>query len=196
MHQSVTDTDNEESLIADMNKDWFANNCTLKSMWSDAATVCNLSQVINSPTKISINCGGSITSTCIDHIFLLWLKKKYSKAVSVPVGLSDHNTIALPIKTKVPRAGPEVIHKKIYKPFPENDFYFWCGKYTVGKCTWETACRTCTGLLFKNFLLCVTNMFASRSSLLDHLKPLGWTMNWETVWQKGDLLKKVCYCFW
>ncbi len=70
MHQSVTDTDNEESLIADMNKDWFANNCTLKSMWSDAATVCNLFQVINSPTKISINCGRSITSTCTDHIFL------------------------------------------------------------------------------------------------------------------------------
>lgn len=63
-------------------------------MLSDAATVCNLSQVINLPTRISINRDKSITSTCIDH-FLVISYEKCSKPVSVPVGFSDHNIIAL-----------------------------------------------------------------------------------------------------
>jgi hypothetical protein len=40
----------------------------------------------------------------------------------VPVGFSDHNIVALTVKTKVPKAGPTVIHRRTYKTFLENDF--------------------------------------------------------------------------
>lgn len=41
--------------LADMNIDRVFDNCSLKRALGDAANMCNLSQVINSPTRISIN---------------------------------------------------------------------------------------------------------------------------------------------
>lgn len=121
MLQNVTDNDNEIYISGDMNIDWFASNCSLKRKLSNAATVCNLSQVIHLPTRINVNWDESVTSTCIDHFFTN-CAEKCSKAVSVPVGFSDHNITALAIKIKVPKAGPKVIYKRMYKTFCENDF--------------------------------------------------------------------------
>ena len=38
------------------------------------------------------------------------------------MGFSDHNIVALTVKTKVPKAGPKVIHRRTYKTFLGNDF--------------------------------------------------------------------------
>ena len=121
MLHHATDTSNDIFVLADMNIDWFSDNCSLKRALGDAANICNLSQVINLPTRISINSDGSITSTCIDHFFTN-CEQKCSKAVPLPVGFSDHNIIALAVKTKAPKAGPKVIYKRIYRTFSESDF--------------------------------------------------------------------------
>ena len=38
------------------------------------------------------------------------------------MGFSDHNIIALAVKTRTPKAGPKVIYKRIYRTFSESDF--------------------------------------------------------------------------
>lgn len=73
------------------------------------------------PTRINIDGKGSISKTCTDHFFTS-VPEKYLKAVSVPVGFSDHNIIALALRAKVPKAGLKVIYKRMYKKFSENDF--------------------------------------------------------------------------
>ena len=121
MLENVTDNGNDIYMLGDMNIDWLSSNCTLKKKLSNAATLCNLSQVIGVPTRINVNRDGRVTSTCTDHFFTN-CSEKCSKAVSVPVGFSDHNIVALTVKTKVPKAGPTVIHRRTYKTFLENDF--------------------------------------------------------------------------
>lgn len=44
--------------------------------------------------------------------------------MSVLVGFSDHNIVALTVKAKVPKAGPKVIHRRTYRNFLEKDFIF------------------------------------------------------------------------
>lgn len=121
MLQNVTDSDYELLFAADMNVDWFSSNCYLKRKLSDAATVYNLSQIVNLPTRIHINRNGSCSSTCIDHFFTN-APEKCSKAISVSVGISDHNLIATTWKAKVPKSGPKIIHKRMYKAFSEDNF--------------------------------------------------------------------------
>lgn len=121
MLQTVTDTDREIYFVGDLNIDWFPNTCTLKKKLSDVATVCNLSQIVSLPTRVNIRSLGMSSSTCIDHIFTNSVEI-CSKIVSVPVGFSDHNIIAVARTTKVPKAGPKVIYKIIYKTFCEDAF--------------------------------------------------------------------------
>ena len=52
---------------------------------------------------------GTRSSTCIDHIFTSTVEL-CSKAVSVPIGCSDHNIVAISRKAKVPTAGPKIVY--------------------------------------------------------------------------------------
>ncbi len=63
--------------------------------------VCNISQIVNVPTKGSCNISRTLTFTCIDHIHtnVIYL---CLKAITVPVGLSDRNVIATVRKVTVP----------------------------------------------------------------------------------------------
>ena len=45
-----------------------------------------------------------------------------SKAVSVALGCSDHNLVALTRKTKIPKAGPKVIYRRSYRGFNQDSF--------------------------------------------------------------------------
>ena len=71
-------------------------------------------QVINQPTRVFKNTTGTRSSTCIDHIFTNAVEL-CSKAISVPIGCSDHNIVAR--KAKVPTAGPKIEIKRSYKRF-------------------------------------------------------------------------------
>ena len=99
----------------------FSSNCSLKTKLSDAAAVCNLSQIVNLPTRIHVNRDGSRSSSCIDHFFTN-APEKCSKPVSVQVGCTDHNINATTWKAKVPKSGPKTIHKRMYKTFSEENF--------------------------------------------------------------------------
>lgn len=57
----------------------------------------------------------------IDHIFTN-SGDFCTKAISVPVGCSDHNLIAMVRKTRVPKAGHKIIVKRSYKSFTEDGF--------------------------------------------------------------------------
>lgn len=75
----------------------------------------------NKPTRIWRKSDGTQISTCIDHIFTN-AAELCSKAVSVPVGCSDHNLVAIVRKTKVPKPGPKVIFERSYKMFNQDNF--------------------------------------------------------------------------
>lgn len=106
-----------------MNVDWFAN-CSLRRSLCDVTTVCNLSQIVNQPTRIHFNRDGSYSSTCIDHFFFFFTNapEKCSKAISVSAGISDHNLIATTWKAKVPKTGPTIIYRRLYQRFSEDNF--------------------------------------------------------------------------
>ena len=71
---------------------------------------------VNQPTKVFTNTTGTRLSTCIDYIFTNTVQL-CSKAVSVPIGCSDHNIVAISWKAKVPKAGPKIGNKRSYKIF-------------------------------------------------------------------------------
>lgn len=118
--QQVTDENREIYFLGDLNIDWFCGTCTLRKKLNDMATICNLTQMVNIPTRVS--CKGAVkTATCIDHIFSNAVDL-CSKVVSMPVGFSDHNIIAVARKAKIPKAGPKVIYRISYKTFKDTKF--------------------------------------------------------------------------
>ena len=56
------------------------------------------------------------SSTCIDHNFTNAAEISL-KAVSRSIGCSDHNIVAVSRKTKVPKAGPNIVYKRSYNTF-------------------------------------------------------------------------------
>ena len=72
-------------------------------------------------TRKYTNSVGSVTSTCIDPIFTNAAELCY-KAISVPIGSSDHNIVAITMTAKVAKAGPTIIYQRSYKLFSRDSF--------------------------------------------------------------------------
>ena len=90
-----------------------------KSLWMTASAKLlkckrNLVQVINQPTWVFTNT--TRLSTCIDHICTNTVEL-CSKAVSIPIGCSDHSIVAIAKKAKVPKAGPKIVYKRSHRRF-------------------------------------------------------------------------------
>ena len=117
----VTDMAKETFVMGDLNIDWLSESCPLRKKLNATALICNLTQMVNKPTRVFCNDAGHTSATCIDHIFIN-NTDLCSKAVSVSVGFTDHNIVAIVRKTKTPKAGPKVLHKRLYRRFCENDF--------------------------------------------------------------------------
>ena len=117
----VCDTGNEVYLMGDLNIHWLSHECPLKNKVESVTNACALTQVITKNTRICINSAGKMTSTCIDHIFTNAVDL-CSKGVSVPIGCSDHNIVAIARKAKVPKVAPKVIYKRSYKGFCQESF--------------------------------------------------------------------------
>lgn len=67
------------------------------------------------PTRIFTNKVGITTATCIDHIYTN-VPELCTDVVSIPVGFSDHNLIAVNKKAKVPKAKANFgTYKRFYK---------------------------------------------------------------------------------
>lgn len=118
---SACSTNNELYFMADMNVDWKSLSCPLRRKLTDTCAVSGLSQVIDRPTRISFNNKGEKVATCIDHLYLN-TPEVCSKALSVPVGCSDHNLITIVRKTKVPKEGFKIIKKRSFKDFDQERY--------------------------------------------------------------------------
>jgi hypothetical protein len=101
----------EVYFLGDFNIDWLSPNCPLKKKLQTVNSACNLVQVISQPTRLVTNSTGMKSSTCIDHIFTHFAEICF-KAVSKSIGCSDHNVLDISRKTKVPKAGPNIVYKR------------------------------------------------------------------------------------
>lgn len=117
----VTDMAKETFVLGDFNIDWLSESCPLRKKLNSTALICNLTQMVNKPTRVYCNDAGHTSATCIDHIFTN-NTDLCSKAVSVSVGFSDHNIVAIARKNTAPKAGPKVLYKRSYRRFCENAF--------------------------------------------------------------------------
>lgn len=84
------------------------------------STLCGLKQIITQPTRVCTSVLGT-SSTCIDHIYSN-VSDQCSKAVSVSIGCSDHTIIGVTRKTKLPKGGRRVIHRRSYKYFNQEHY--------------------------------------------------------------------------
>ena len=116
MLDRVCDVNREVYLLGDLSIDWFSSSCPLKRKLLTVTSVCNLVQVVNQPTSEFTNTTVTRSSTCIDHIFTNTVEL-CSKAVSVPIGCSDHSIVVIFRKAKVPTAGSKIVYKRSYKRF-------------------------------------------------------------------------------
>lgn len=132
MLDKVCDLKNEVYFLGDLNIDWGVKSCALRSKLSSCANTCNLTQVIKNPTRIVYGPDGLKSSTCIDLIFTS-AANLCSKAISIPVGCSDHNLVAIGRTTKVPKEGQKIILKRIYRNFDESLYY-----RDVSRIDWST----------------------------------------------------------
>lgn len=117
----VMDEEKETFFLGDLNIDWLSKTCPLKRRLLVVVNACNLSQLVNLPTRVSCNISGSASSTCIDHIYTN-SKELCPKTYSIPVGFSDHNIVAIIRKTKLTKAGPRILFQRSYKSFNETAF--------------------------------------------------------------------------
>ncbi len=108
-------------VLGDLNIDWNEKDCPMKARLLSLAHTCNLSQVVKKPTRICRRADEVKSSTCIDLIFTN-ISELCSKSISIPVGCSDHNLIAIGRKTKIPKRGQKIILKRIFKNFNENNY--------------------------------------------------------------------------
>ncbi len=71
------------------------------------------------PTRVCIKKDGGKSETCIDHIFTN-VSYLCFKALSVPVGCSDHNLVVTVRETKVLKAGQKIVYVRSMKTLEEN----------------------------------------------------------------------------
>ena len=116
MLDHASSTSHEIYFMGDLNIDWNSFCCPMKMKLMNASAACGLSQVINKPTRICLKTDGTRVATCIDHIFIN-TPEFCSNSISVPIGCSDHNLIAIVRKTKVPKPGPKVLRKRSFQRF-------------------------------------------------------------------------------
>lgn len=134
MLDKVTEENRELYWLGDLNIDWLSDDCPLKNKLKSMTDICSFSQLIYQSTRISINSTGSPTSKCIDHIFTN-TPDMCSTPVSVPVGFSDHNCVAVSRRTKLPRACLKIMVKRTYKTFNEDNFL-----NEQGNINWDGVC--------------------------------------------------------
>lgn len=120
-------------LLGDFNIDWFAKQCSMRKKLTTMSNACNLKQIVNEPTRISMK--GACTATCIDHIFTN-VHNLCSPVVSIGVGCSDHNLIATTKRTKMPKGGGRIVCRRSYKRFDPNLFI-----QDVKSFNWSVVCE-------------------------------------------------------
>uniref|UniRef100_A0A8C7Z1Z2 ribonuclease H n=1 Tax=Oryzias sinensis TaxID=183150 RepID=A0A8C7Z1Z2_9TELE len=117
--EMVSNKCGEMFLLGDFNIDWFSKKSFLFEKIITMANTCNLKQVMTQPTRIAMD--NSSKSACIDHIYTN-VPDLCFQAVSIGVGCSDHNLIAITKQTKMPKSGGRIMYRRSYKHFNPNLF--------------------------------------------------------------------------
>jgi hypothetical protein len=175
MLDNVCDIDREVYFLGDLNIDWLSSSCPLKKKLQTVTSSCNLVQVISQPTRVVTNSTGMKSSTCIDHIFTNAAEMCF-KAVSKSIGCSDHNIIAISRKTKVPKAGPNIVYKR-------SNNRFCSGSYVedVNNICWLTVCNEeqpdAALDTFMKLLIPVTNKHTPIKKMTKNFNPRGLMRN-------------------
>ena len=123
----------EVYFLGDLNIDWLSSSCPLRKKRQTVTSACNLHNVVSQPTRVDTNSTG-IKSTCIDHIFTNAAEMCF-EAVSQSIGCSDHNIVAISGKTKVPKAGPNIVYKRSIKKFCSDSYV------DVKNICWSVVCN-------------------------------------------------------
>lgn len=118
MLDKVCDLDMEVVFTGDLNINWLDNRCPLKKHLTTISNTSCLKRVVKQPTRIGSNSKGGKTATCIDHIYVS-MQDSYTKAVSIPVGCTDHNMIAIARKAKVTKVTPRIVYKRSFRTFSQ-----------------------------------------------------------------------------
>ncbi len=66
----LCDLDYEVHILADLNINWNMANCPLRDKPQAVVNACNLVQIVDKPTRVCLKSNGSVTTTCIDHVFV------------------------------------------------------------------------------------------------------------------------------
>lgn len=109
MFDKLSDMNNEMYFLGDMNIDWLGQPGTNKNHVLSILNACNLYQIVTQPTRTSIDSDGIIVNTCTDHIYTD-VPDLCSKVVSMPIGFSDHNIIAVTRKIKLQKIRANIIY--------------------------------------------------------------------------------------
>lgn len=116
MLDRVCDSNNEIYFLGDFNIDWNSKECPLRHKLLSLADAFGLQQVITKPTRI---CCRADLQHLLDLIFTNAAELR-SKTISVPVGCSDHNLVAI---TRFKKSGQKIIFKRIFRNFNEGNYY-------------------------------------------------------------------------
>ena len=103
---NISDKNKELFMLGDFNIDYLSSDCHLKKKLLSKVNTFNLTQVVDQPTRVFIKTGTK-SSTCIDHIYT-YVPEHCSKSISLSIGFSDHNLVAITRKIKVPKAGNKI----------------------------------------------------------------------------------------
>ncbi len=87
----------------------------------NTCAISGLSQVINKPMRICLKNDGKRVVTCIDNIYLN-TPEVCPKSISLPIGYTDHNLIAIVRKRKVQKADSKIIKKRTFKNFDHDKY--------------------------------------------------------------------------
>ncbi|CAK6978360.1 uncharacterized protein LOC122965685, partial [Scomber scombrus] len=107
-------------LLGDFNIDW-ATKSSPKKKIDPVLIKCRMTQVMDQPTRVTIDDKGIKTSTIIDHIYTN-IPSRCSKITSTPTGCSDHNLISVTVERNVPKPRKEIIFQRSYEMFDEASY--------------------------------------------------------------------------
>lgn len=172
MMDTTTEENRELYLLGDLNIDWLSDTCSLKNkLWTSSST-CGLSQLMCQPTRISVNQTGVKSSKCIDHIYTN-NSDLCSTPVSVPLGFSDHNFIAVTRRTKLPKASAKIVQTRSYKKFTKESFL-----REIDNIQWSDVCNVDDAELalkiFMNYFMNVVNRHAPLKKYTVKAKSAPW----------------------
>lgn len=121
MLDEVCDLGHEIYFLGDTNIDWNSSSCPLKEKLQSTARTCNLTQMVDTTTRVCIRRDGGKSETCIDHIFTN-CSYLCLKTLSMQVGCTDHNLVVTVRKAKMPKSGPKIVYSRLMKTFNEEAF--------------------------------------------------------------------------